>query len=91
MCLNIFFQLRTDVFVTIKWLITDLLDQGKPALKDVFIVTEVASFERKDNFNETVHQDGEEGNTENLNDGTKNFLRDWRRIVITVTNGRKCR
>ena len=49
-------ELRRDVFSTSIRLVLDLANEGKPSLQRVFVVAEAVSFDRLDNFDETIHQ-----------------------------------
>jgi len=84
--LNLNLEGTLDVSATTVRLVADLLDQNKPSLKSVFVVAEVASFDRKHNIDETVHEDGEESDTEDLDDGTHNLLGNTEGMVVTVAD-----
>jgi hypothetical protein len=69
-------------------LVLDAADQVEPLLKLLLIKTFILALDRDDDILELVHEDGEESDTENLNDTTKDLLHDGLRAEVTVTYSR---
>ena len=65
-------------------LILDLLDQQKPFLQLIFIVVEVLVAHPLNHIDETVHEDGEEGHSEDLDHCSNNLFRNRDRTEIAI-------
>ena len=86
--LNLLLEVQIDVLARAVWLVLDSADQVEPLLEFLVLVARVLSLHRDDDVLELVHQDGEEGDAEDLNDAAENLLHDRNWVEITVTDCR---
>lgn len=63
---DLFSQLNRNVLAHCKRLGADLLDQNEPLRQVEFVVFKRVLTAGHDNFNESVHHDGEDGDSDDL-------------------------
>ena len=76
MILDLLLELLVDVGAAAVGLILDASDQVEPLLKLLLVVALALTLQLNHNVLEFVHQDREEGDTEDLDDATEDLFHD---------------
>ena len=77
-----------NVEATAIGLVLDTTDKIEPLLELLFVLALVLTLDGDDDILELVHENREEGDSEDLNDATEYFLHDRAGAVITIADSR---
>jgi len=91
MAFDFFLEVGVDVETATVWLVLDAADQVEPLLKFLLILALTLTLDRDNDVLELVHQDREEGNTEDLNDTSEDFFHDRLGAEISIAYCRQSR
>ena len=84
--INFPLELGVNIEAAAIGLVLDPTNKVEPLLELLFILALVLAPHRDDNVLELVHEDGEEGDAEDLNDTTEYLLHDRAGTVVTVAD-----